>query len=391
MAGQEAVIGALGILIFAGIVGRIFLRKTGIPDVFLLLIAGACAGAMLPAAIMGQSKELLLPLGSVALLMIMLEEGLSLKVSELFSGAHKALFIGSLSFALCLLCAFSIGYFILGLSAMQSLLLGTIFASVAPELLSGFLSTAGASAAQGNIGRVEAVFTESLSVMLTLLILSGEGSGALSSPSEAVYSLAAIALYSLALGGAFAFFWKVGISKLEHENEHIAVIGLAALLYALCSRLGGNGVISVFAFGFLIGNSPGVNTEEVRRFQSEMSFFMRTFFFVYLGALLFHSPKQFEIALVALALSLSFAACRLAAGKALSVFERSLRTDRALFVVSSRGLTAAVLSVVAYGELSSAGTPFPLDLPLLALFVIFFSNLVSAYMALAKRKPISKI
>jgi cell volume regulation protein A len=386
MAGQEAVIGALGILIFSGIIGRIFVRKTGIPDVFLLLLAGACAGALLPAPTMEESKELLLPLGSIALLMIMLEEGLSLKLSELFSGAHKAFFIGSLSFLLSLLCAYLIGSVILGLTAQQSLLLGAVFSSVAPEILAGFLMAARASASQVNIARVEGAFTEPLSVMLALLLISGQGGLAFSSPSDAAYSLAAIALYSIALGGAFAFFWKVGISKLEHENEHIAVIGLAALLYALCGRLGGNGVVSVFAFGFLIGNSPGVNTDEVRRFQAEMSFFMRTFFFVYLGALLFHSPAQLMVAFAALALSLCFAASRLTAGRALSAFEQSLRTDRALFIVSGRGLTAAVLAVVAYGELAHAGAPFPLDLPLLALFVIFFSNLISAYMALAKRK-----
>lgn len=175
MAGQEAVIGALGILIFSGIIGRIFVRKTGIPDVFLLLLAGACAGALLPAPTMEESKELLLPLGSIALLMIMLEEGLSLKLSELFSGAHKAFFIGSLSFLLSLLCAYLIGSFILGLTAQQSLLLGAVFSSVAPEILAGFLMAARASASQVNIARVEGAFTEPLSVMLALLLISGQG------------------------------------------------------------------------------------------------------------------------------------------------------------------------------------------------------------------------
>ena len=50
MAGQEAEIGALGIIILAGVVGRLFLKKTGVSDVFLLLLFGVAAGAFLPAS-----------------------------------------------------------------------------------------------------------------------------------------------------------------------------------------------------------------------------------------------------------------------------------------------------------------------------------------------------
>jgi cell volume regulation protein A len=150
--------------------------------------------------------------------------------------------------------------------------------------------------------------------------------------------------------------------------------------------MGGNGVIAVFSFAFLIGNSPGVSTDEVRRFQSEISFFLRTLFFIYLGVLLFHSPKPYEVAAAALALSLLFAAARQVTGKVLSLFEQSLREDRTLTIFSGRGLTSAVLALVASEELAAAGNAFPIDLPLLALFVIFFTNLVSAFLALTKRR-----
>lgn len=386
MAGQEAAIGALGILIFAGLIGKFFLRKTGFSDVFLLLIAGVFAGALLPSGALQGMQELMLPLGAIALLMIMLEEGFSLTLSDLFSHAHKALFFGVISFLLSAGASFLLCYLLLGLGVAPSLVVAVIFSSVAPELVSGFLQSTGASKELVRIGKTEAVFTEALSVILAVLLLSGAALFQPSGMGQLAISISFIVLFSVALGGLFALLWKAGFAKLEPEYEHLAIIGLAAALYALCGSAGGNGVISVFAFAFLIGNSPGSNLGEVKRFQSEISFFLRTFFFVFLGALLFHSPKPLEIALAALALSLLLAAARVLAGKALALLEKSAREQRLLEWASGRGLTVAVLSIIAYEELAAAGTPIAIDLPLLALFVIFFTNLFSALFVLFRGK-----
>lgn len=386
MAGQEAAIGALGILIFAALLGKFFLRKTGFSDVFLLILAGVAAGAFISPAVIDQSSALMLPLGAVALLMIMLEEGFSLSMKDLLGHTHKAVIFGAISFALSMGLTFFLCHFIMGYPLLVSLLIGAIFSSVAPELLSGFLSSTGASQSLIKIGRVETIFTEALSVVLAVLLLSGAVLEPSATASQLALAMATILLFSLALAGAFAVLWKVGLAKLEPDYEHLAVIGLAALLYALCGKVGGNGAIAVFAFAFLIGNSPGAAMEEVKRFQSEISFFLRTFFFVYLGALLFHSPKPLEIAMLALAISLLLAIARLFAGKVLGIFESLAREEKTIRLVSSRGLSSAVLAVVAYEELSATGTGAGIDLPLLALFVIFFTNLVSALMVVMKRK-----
>jgi hypothetical protein len=77
-------------------------------------------------------------------------------------------------------------------------------------------------------------------------------------------------------------------------------------------------------------------------------------------------------------------------GKLGGMLEPSAKERRLLELVSCRGLSAAVLSVVVYDELLAAGAPITLDLPLLALFVIFFTNLISAALLLKKgrlKKP----
>ncbi len=386
MAGQEAEIGALGVIILSGVVGRLFLKKTGISDVLLLLIFGALAGMLLPPSIVQGMVGILLPLGAIALLMIILDEGLHLPLSELVKQAHKAVLFSLLSFALSFLFTFALSYAILGQNILLSLVIASIFASVAPELVSGFLSARGAHESARGLSELEATLSDALSVILTLLIVSSQSHAGFaldfgSLPLDLALSL----LLSAALGGIFAALWKGAVSRLDAENEHLMAIGFAALLYALSGAVGANGVVTVFAFGFFLGNSRHKSVEELRRFHSEISFFLRTFFFIYLGILLFHSEKPVEIGLFAIALSLLLAVARSLASRAISLLEPTVRKGRLLESISSRGLTSAVLAVIASHELSISGAAPVIDLPLLALFVIFFTNAISAFLVLRNR------
>ncbi|MFA5930122.1 MAG: cation:proton antiporter [Candidatus Micrarchaeia archaeon] len=385
MAGQEAAIGALGILILSGVFSRAFLKMTGISDVFILMLLGASAGAFLPDNAVNGMQGLMLPLGAVALLMIMLEEGMLIPFENLHRHVHKAFLFGAVSFLLSAALGACLAYFIAGFPLLFSLLVGAMFASVAPELLSGFLSSVGTSESVKGIGGIEAVFSEALSVILSLAIISAMLVQTAFPVNDLPLQLAFIFLLSLALGGVAAALWKAIFSRVEHENMHLLVIGLAAILYALAGAIGANGVIAVFAFAFLLGNTSHSSIAEVRRFQSEVGFFLRTIFFVYLGALLFHSPKPAEIALLALALSLLLAFARMLSGRAVRLLDSSAKEDRLLEAFSGRGMACAVIAVIASGELSHSGAALPLDLPLLALFVIFFTNAISTFFVFRKR------
>ena len=386
---QVAAIGALGVLILVGVASHLFLKKTGFSDILLLMIFGMAAGYMLPLSSVESLSALALPFAAITLLMIILDEGLNLSFEHLRRSAHKALAFGLVSFSLSLFLAFLLSYYVMGYSFSLSLLIGAIFGSVAPELLSGFLSSLGASKEAYSLGTLESVLSDALSVILSLVLVSAIAAGR-QSLSLLPYEVAFGVLLSVALGAICAALWRAFLSRAEHENQHLLVIGIAAALYAVAGTLGADSVISVFTFAFFLGNIPHPSIEEMRRFQSEISFFLRTFFFIYLGMLLFHSPKSLEVGLFALALSLLLAIARLLSGKFAGFMEPSARINRLLESVSARGLTAAALSIIVANELASAGVAPSLDLPLLALFVIFFTNLLSAWLVIRKggnRRP----
>jgi len=386
MAGQEAEIGALGAIILLGIFGRLFLKKTGFSDILLLLLFGALAGAVLPSSALDGMDFLLLPLGAVALLMIILDEGMHLPFSVLKKQLHKALLFSLLSFSISFIILFALSHYAFGQAAGVSLLIAAIFSSVAPELLSGFLHALGASETVRGIGEIEATLSDALSVMAALLLASslshGEGELSLSSmPLEIAFTFA----LSAACGAVFAAGWRFSMKRLAEDNEHLFAIGLAAILYFFSGAIGANGVVAVFVFGFFLGNVSHKSVEGMQRFQSEMTFFLRTFFFVYLGLLLFHSEKSLEVGLFALAISILLALARQLSGRVMSFVEPEAAKCRLLELVSCRGLTPAVLAVVVSEELIVAGFPLPIDLPLLAMFVILFTNLITAGMVFKSR------
>jgi NhaP-type Na+/H+ or K+/H+ antiporter len=181
---------------------------TGISDVFLLLLLGVGAGAFLPGDAIAGLQGIMLPLGAVALLMIMLEEGMLIPFENIHKHVHTAFAFGAVSFLLSAALIFAAAYFIAGIPLLFSLLIAAMFASVAPELLSGFFSSIGTSESVRGIGEIEAVFSEALSVILSLTIISVILVQSSFPVSDLPLQVSFIFLFSLALGGICAAAWK---------------------------------------------------------------------------------------------------------------------------------------------------------------------------------------
>ncbi|MEM4554470.1 MAG: hypothetical protein QXT25_01305 [Candidatus Anstonellaceae archaeon] len=382
MAGEEEAIGALGLLILIGLASRLFLKKTGLSDLFILMLVGIAAGLFIPAQTIQTLSAFALPFAAITLFMIILGEGLNISI-EHAKHLHKALLLGTFSFFFSFLSIFVILNFAIDAELFVLLTVASIFGGIAPELALSVISGLGRGKEAAAIGELEAVFSDALSIMLALVFLSAAISG--KEPQFLPFELAFEVLLSVAAGAVFAAFWKAFLFKSEEEHQHLLVIGLAAILYAISGLLGANGVISVFIFAFFLGNLSHPSINEMRRFQFELSFFLRTFFFVYLGMLLFHSPKPFELATIALACSLTLAFFRLVCTRLVLFIAPEAKEERILEFISGRGLTSAVLSVFTHQKFTSHGIS-SIDLPLFALFVIFFTNAISAFLLFKKRK-----
>jgi len=151
--------------------------------------------------------------------------------------------------------------------------------------------------------------------------------------------------------------------------------GVVLGIYAATQAAGGSGLLAVLAFGLTLGNVPGQPMESepgTLEFHSELSFLVRSFFFVLLGAevefvgLRYIWPMLGIIGALLVSRSIAIWISRIAL-HGITAEEREI-----IFFMLPRGLITAVLAV----EVTNArGEEFAF-LPAMALTVMVVTNLM---------------
>jgi NhaP-type Na+/H+ or K+/H+ antiporter len=135
-------------------------------------------------------------------------------------------------------------------------------------------------------------------------------------------------------------------------------LAMVLLLFSVVELVGGSGPMTVLTFGIILGNSHSffrlsgvrelVFSEEMRRFQAEVSFLVRALFLVYIGMILNVSSIMdptiltFSILILVAILAARFLAVSVALHK-----DPETKEDRSvLLLMMPRGLTAAVLALM---------------------------------------------
>jgi cell volume regulation protein A len=130
------------------------------------------------------------------------------------------------------------------------------------------------------------------------------------------------------------------------------------ILYGTISFLGGSGAISVLIFGIILGNSRSFSRflkisddllieDTIKFFHGEMTFFIRTFFFVYMGMIITFKELGWEFLLTSISIFLIIILMRYASiGLTVQLF-KDKKHDRFLIMsMLPRGLASAVLAIM---------------------------------------------
>jgi cell volume regulation protein A len=236
---------------------------------------------------------------------------------------------------------------------------------------------------------LESAFTDALCVVgaSACIAILTRGAGADGAPALVVAKSFGLAF---AVGAAAGLLWLF-LLYLLRDADHAYPITLAGLLllYVLIERLGASAAMGILTFAVLVGNARlighrvGMATDidlglGVRGFHSQMSFIVKSFFFVLIGALL--TPPWplllLGVALGALLLLVRMPAVRLATlGAALERPQRALVT-----VALPRGLAAGVLATMPM----AAGVPATDVLP-----VVVFATIVTTIAIFTVGLPMS--
>jgi len=283
-----------GIVILAGFFGSVFFERTKIPDVIALLAIGIMLGPVSGLVKPESLHHLAEYVGSLALVVILFEGGMDLKLDKLLSEFGSASLLVLLSFLLTAAGIASYLHFIIGWELHQSMLLGTILGCTSAAIVIPIIKRLNISGEIKTTLSVESALSDVLAVVLTISLIDAMLIGQKDpvAPFKAVVgSFSTATVVGLLVG----LVW-MKVLDLMRGRKLAYMITFAAILITFGSVgvLGGSGAIAVLVIGLLLGNADSFTKflrikeslqvdQSIRFLHEEITFFIRTFFFVYLG------------------------------------------------------------------------------------------------------------
>lgn len=330
----------------------LFLLLTG-------LVLGPISGILDPDALLG---DLLFPLVSLSVAVILFEGALTLHLAELKG-------IGKVVRNLCstgMLASFAViasaGYFLLGLDGRVALILGAVLVVTGPTVIAPMLNVIRPVKEVDKILRWEGIVIDPIGALFAVLIFEaimlGSKGGLLG------HTLLAL-LNTVVVGGAIgvAAGWLttqlIRRDWLPISLHKFGVLAMVLASFALSNWLGHeSGLLAVTVFGIWLGNQEGLDLEEVLTFKEDLAVILISSLFILLAARLELSQLWAMGPMVlVLLLVVQFVARPLCIMVSTWGTDLPWRSRALLSWIAPRGIVAAAVSSTFALSLTEAGIP----------------------------------
>lgn len=353
---MEYAIIALALLFFGGHALQWVFNKTKIPDLLILIGIGYLVGptfGFVSKSDLGQVGELV---ATLALIVILYEAGLQLSTKDLKeSWVPSLLLTTSNFFAICIV-ATLLAMPLMGFPFALLVALGvgsTSSAIVIPMVK--FLSL---EQKTKTILSLESAFTDIFAIVLFLVTIDGIIAGKMDALSLFV-NIGPKTFVSMGLGLLLAFAWA-SIKKYATNYTQMRFAGeaWALLCYGIATLLSLNGALCVLSLGFTLANlnllpnwmtqllSKEPVTFEEMSLLKEITFLLKTFFFLYLGLII--SFGNWQVVLIGFLITVAVFITRFVSVKFLFPAKKGdpLLDVLSLTAMGPRGLACAVLATI---------------------------------------------
>jgi cell volume regulation protein A len=380
-------IALLGIIILIGYLGSVLFQKTRIPDLPVLLFIGILVGPVLHLLDPDKLSGFTPYFATFAMLMILFDGGMTLDFRAILRQFSGAALLAFLTFAVTMALTTLIAVFF-GYAVLQGLLLGSILGGTSGAVVMPLVMQMRVSEETKTILSVESSLTDVLCVVIALglmhLIQRGDAAIDWVAP---IQELLGRFLIGLLLGAAAGIGWSKLLEKIEHQHfSYMLTIAVLFLLYSLTEFIHGNGAMAALVFGLVLGTyrrlpslfgsrmPAGSANSTIQSFHGELAFFVRTFFFVYIGLIFNAGHIGIGGALMTVLIFGAIILARFLAAYLLVWLYRDRQSERMiLWLMTARGLAAAVLAPLPLAE----GIPGTGGFVSISLLIILFTNLLT--------------
>ncbi len=353
----------LAAVLILGISAQWLSWRLGLPSILALLaagfLAGPVAGWVRPDELLG---ELLFPVVSLFVAVLLFEGGLSLRFSELKDAGRAVLGLVTVGAVVSWVVTTGGGLLFLGLDPPAALLLGAILIVTGPTVVQPLLRHIRPRGAVGPVLRWEGILIDpigAVAAVLTLqVILAEHGSGAT--------ALVTAGLVKTALAGTGVGLLGAGLLVFVFQRYWVpdflqVAVTLAVLhgVFAAADLLQPEaGLLAVTVMGIALANQGRVRVRHIIEFKENLGVLLLSSLFILLAARV--SPGQLRAALPG---AVALTVLLVLVGRPASVFASTVGSglswrERVLLGwMAPRGIVAAAVASVLSLRLAEAGVP----------------------------------
>lgn len=381
---------AAGVVIFLGVAGEAFFKKTGIPDVAFLMILGVIIGPVF-GLIQPEAVIQVVPyFAALALIIIMFDGGLNLDIKHVIKTAYFSVTLAILGFILSVVMITLAAHFALGWLWLESILLGSIVGGSSSAIVFGLVRNVKISEETKSMLSFESALTDILATIIAFILFEAVLAGQFDI-STLEETLGKAIVVGLVLGFGVGIPWMYVSSKLGNaQHAYMLTLGILFVLFFLANTYGESGALTALIFGLMIGNKkylskflkfklPKIETDDPTH--NQLTFLVRSFFFVFVG--LMASFGNIEYAIFGILITVAVYLGRIGVGK-VTLTKRFSKLDKSVTnSLIPRGLAAAVLATYPI----TLGLPNAEAYPQIIFFIILSSVIITT-IGLGKSKKI---
>ncbi|MDO4284506.1 MAG: potassium/proton antiporter [Eubacteriales bacterium] len=351
--------------------------RIGIPTLLAFIGIGMVFGSDGILRIPFDNYQFAEQVSTIALIFIMFYGGFGTKWSEAKPAAAKAVLLSTCGVVLTALITGLFCFYVLRMPLWEGMLIGSVLGSTDAASVFSILRSKRLNLKYNTASllEVESGSNDPFAYMMTMIVISlmtGEEGVSVSSVLTLLFSQILFGIvFGVAIAWAAVFVLKK--IKLSPGMDDVFVVAVALFAYALPATLGGNGFLSVYLVGIIMGNQEIGDKKSLVHFFDGVTGIMQMMLFFLLGLLSYPSrlPAVFLMSL-AIALFLTFVARPAAVFALLSPFRSKVRQMALVSWAGLRGAASIVFAVLAVINVPTLES----DLFHMVFLVVLFSILL---------------
>jgi len=323
MIDAQSILVLISMTILLGYIGNYFYSKTKIPDLVWLLGFGILLGPVTNLYNPDLFMKISNILSVVALCVILFEAGLSLDLDMVYRSLPKTLLLLVLTFSLTVTAVgFFLNFFMPNdFTLLQGLLLGTMIGGTSTVTTLSILKVVEKITDISDAKTIlvlESVLTDPICIVSAITIIQMIMVPR-TSPIEGLQDIFVSFCVSAVIGVISGLVWGVILNKLKSRpSKYMITLAALFLTYLISEAVGGHGSgpMAALLFGLALANTDllmkgfesgpvfVVETVEIKFFHEEVTFFIKSFFFVYIGLIVTVTVNYLIVGLIITAICL---------------------------------------------------------------------------------------